>query len=467
MSITTINDINNYINNNNYEYFFFQITKSDITKNTYLENYLLNTYYNSNYVDINNETIYNYFYNISPTYTSILYICIKELYIDISNAKTDYVLLRGDNDPIDNSLLIQNFIENKFINVLGYVNSTYDLTFIQLTKTGITKININNILTNYTNYQYKDISNNAIFNYYNRLSTKPMLLIIIKEFLTTLTINKTDYLFVDNALNNTSISNYINNKVFLNLITIPTAFDIQFLQIVKNNMNLITTPITNIISSYTNKYIVTNSYRTIISTQTFNYFSNGSKPILIVFIRDYFSDEINKNNSVQLTPTSNLFIILKNYYIEIKNKLKFIQIDSNTTLFTLESFIQNNLISMPINSLNYLKIYLKYTLYELTFIRLLTTNINSIKSSYIISFLNEANIIYKKNVEFIEIIGNIEINDFYNTLVRNFPAILFFKRSFYTTDRYRVPCKILSGENYYTNKSIPRIKLFIKTSLNY
>jgi hypothetical protein len=279
--------------------------------------------------------------------------------------------------------------------------------------------------------------------------------------------NKTDYLFVDNALNNTSISNYINNKVFLNLITIPTAFDIQFLQIVKNNMNLITTPITNIISSYTNKYIVPNSYRTIISTQTFNYFSNGSKPILIVFIRDYFIDEINKNNSVQLTPTSNLFIILKNYYIEIKNKLKFIQIDNNTTLFTLESFIQKNLISMPITSLNYLKIYLKYTLYELTFIRLLTTNINSIKSSYIISFLNEANIIYKKNVEFIEIIGNIEINDFYNTLVRNFPAILFFKRSFYTIDRYRVPCKILSGENYYTNKSIPRIKLFIKTSLNY
>ena len=137
MSITTINDINNYINSNNYEYFFFQITKGDIDKNIYLENYVLNTYYNSNYLDINNETIYNYFYNISPTYTSILYICIKELYTNMTNAKTDYLLLHGNNDPVDNSLIIKSFIENKFITVLGYVGSTYDLTFIQLTKTSL------------------------------------------------------------------------------------------------------------------------------------------------------------------------------------------------------------------------------------------------------------------------------------------------------------------------------------------
>ena len=444
MSITSIEDIDIYINSNNYDYFFFQITKSDISKNIYLENYVMTTYVNSYYTDISNETIYNYFYNL-PTYTSILFICIKSLYTNMTNAKPDYLLLQDNNNPIDNTILIKNFIENKFINTLGYINSTYDLNFIQITKPTINKIDISNVYTTFTNYEYKDISNSAIFNYYNYESTRPLFLIFMKEF-NTIIINKTDYLYIDGSFNKTSITNYINNKVIQNL-NLSSIYDknIIFIQIIKNNM-ILNTSINNTITEYVNKYKLQYLYRTIISSQTFNYFSNDSKPILLINIKENYN------------------ILSNSYNYDIYN---YTQIDNKTTVYSIEFFIQTYLLPKPIENINQLSIYLKYTLYELTFIRLLNTSTDSIKASYIITILNEYNNTYKKSYEYIEIVNNIEINNLYKALVKIYPAILLFKKGEYTIDRYRVPCRILSGENYYTENSIIQLKNFIKYSLNY
>jgi len=442
MSLTTIENIDNYIKSNNYDYFFFQVTKPGISKNDDLE-IITFGYINSYYTDISNETIYNYYYDASYAYTPILIIVIKEFYTTTYINRSDYLLI--NNEFLFNFNLVQNFIENKIISKLNYYNSTFDLTFIQILKSAIQQKNINDVLLNFNNYEYRDISSSVIFNYYNEpdknQNNAPILLTFIKEF-NTLSINKINVLYLTNGFNSFILSEHITNRCAEVVITEDiNNTDITFFQVIKNNNMSFNTQITDKFTEYKNKYKVQYNYNPIKSSQIFNIYSSGSKPILIIIIKEYFNNQINTNT--------------------------YIQLDNNTTLYNIENCIQTTILTTPIGSIVDLKNYLKYTRYELSFIRFLTTKTDSIKASYIITILNEYNNTYKKSYEYIEIVNNIEINNLYKALVKIYPAILLFKRDEYTIDRYRVPCRILSGENYYTENSIIQLKNFIKNSLNY
>ena len=81
-----------------------------------------------------------------------------------------------------------------------------------------------------------------------------------------------------------------------------------------------------------------------------------------------------------------------------------------------------------INTMYELKLYLKNTLYEITFIRL--TKNSSLKGIYIKYILADLNKIYNKNYNYIEINAD-EINSTYVALVKNLPAIISFRRNRY------------------------------------
>lgn len=112
----------------------------------------------------------------------------------------------------------------------------------------------------------------------------------------------------------------------------------------------------------------------------------------------------------------------------------------------------------PIESMYDLKLYLKNTLYDVTFIRL--NKNSSLKSIYIKYILTDLNKIYNKRYNYIEI-NTDEINSTYVALVKNLPAIISFRRNRYNDVDYFIPCRILSGD------SLPLIKEFLTVSLNY
>ena len=78
-----------------------------------------------------------------------------------------------------------------------------------------------------------------------------------------------------------------------------------------------------------------------------------------------------------------------------------------------------------INTMYELKLYLKNTIYDITFIRL------------------------NKN------------NSTYAALVKNLPALITFRKNRYNDTDYWIPCRIISGD------SLPIIKQFLTVSLNY
>jgi hypothetical protein len=105
-----------------------------------------------------------------------------------------------------------------------------------------------------------------------------------------------------------------------------------------------------------------------------------------------------------------------------------------------------------------LKLYLKNTLYEITFIRL--TKNSSLKSIYIKYILTDLNKIYNKNYNYIEI-NTDEINSTYQALVKSLPALISFRKNRYNDIDYWIPCRIIHGD------SLPIIKDFLTFSLNY
>ena len=111
-----------------------------------------------------------------------------------------------------------------------------------------------------------------------------------------------------------------------------------------------------------------------------------------------------------------------------------------------------------INTMYELKLYLKNTIYDITFIRL---NKNSVlKSVYIKYILDDLNTIYKKNYNYIEI-NTDEINSTYAALVKNLPALITFRKNRYNDTDYWMPCRIISGD------SLPILNEVLTVSLNY
>ena len=111
-----------------------------------------------------------------------------------------------------------------------------------------------------------------------------------------------------------------------------------------------------------------------------------------------------------------------------------------------------------INTMYELKLYLKNTIYEITFIRL--TKNSSLKGIYIQYILTNLNKIYKKNYNYIEI-NTDEINSTYQALVKSLPALISFRKNRYNDVDYYIPCRIIPGD------SLPIIKEFLTVSLNY
>jgi hypothetical protein len=141
-------------------------------------------------------------------------------------------------------------------------------------------------------------------------------------------------------------------------------------------------------------------------------------------------------------------------YTDLRNPLPYEILSDTVPLYAM---IVRSLES-PIETMYDLKLYLKNTLYDLTFIRL--NKNSSLKGIYIKYILTDLNKIYKKNYNYIEI-NTDEINSYYITLVKNLPALITFKKNRYNDIDYWIPCRIVAGD------SLPILKNFITVSLNY
>jgi len=152
--------------------------------------------------------------------------------------------------------------------------------------------------------------------------------------------------------------------------------------------------------------------------------------------------------------TPSLISFKKVNYTDLHNPIPY-EILSDT--LPLYAMIVRSLES-TIESMYDLKLYLKNTLYDITFVRLnKNSSLKGIYIQYLLTYLNKT---YKKNYNYIEI-NTDEINSTYLTLVKNLPALITFRRNRYNDIDYWIPCRIMSGD------SLPQIKEFLKVSLNY
>jgi hypothetical protein len=210
-----------------------------------------------------------------------------------------------------------------------------------------------------------------------------------------------------------SLKNYLKN----------TTYDVTFIHL---NTNSILTNIASSIASINQKY----------ST---NY--------------EYIDVSVNEIN-IYYTIYPSLLSFKKINYTDLRNPVPYEILSDTVPLYAM---IVRSLES-PIETMYDLKLYLKNTLYDVTFIRL--NKNSSLKGVYIKYILTDLNTIYKKNYNYIEI-NTDEINSYYVTLVKNLPALITFRRNRYNDTDYWIPCRIVSGD------SLPILKEFITVSLNY
>jgi hypothetical protein len=168
---------------------------------------------------------------------------------------------------------------------------------------------------------------------------------------------------------------------------------------------------------------------------------------------EYIDVSVNEIN-IYYTIYPSLLSFKKINYTDLRNPLPYEILSDTVPLYAM---IVRSLES-PIETMYDLKLYLKNTLYDLTFIRL--NKNSSLKGIYIKYILTDLNKIYKKNYNYIEI-NTDEINSYYITLVKNLPALITFKKNRYNDIDYWIPCRIVAGD------SLPILKNFITVSLNY
>ena len=165
---------------------------------------------------------------------------------------------------------------------------------------------------------------------------------------------------------------------------------------------------------------------------------------------DVSSNEINEYYNIY----PSLLSFKKINYTDLRNPIPYEILSDTVPLYAM---IVRSLES-TIETMYDLKLYLKNTLYDITFIRL--NKNSSLKGSYIQYILSDLNKIYNKRYNYIEI-NTDEINSVYAALVKNLPAIISFRKNRYNDIDYWMPCRILSGD------SLPLIKEFLTVSLNY
>ncbi len=217
-----------------------------------------------------------------------------------------------------------------------------------------------------------------------------------------------------------SLKNYLKN----------TTYDVTFIHLNKNSI------VTNIASS--------------IATINTKYSTNYE---YIELINDLSSNKINEIYTNYIIYPA-LMSFKKINYTDLRNPIPYEILSDTVPLYdmivrSLESTIQ---------TMYDLKLYLKNTLYDITFIRLYKNS--SLKGIYIKYILDDLNTIYNKNYNYIEI-NTDEINSTYEALVKNLPALISFRRNRYNDVDYYIPCRIISGD------SLPILKEFLTVSLNY
>jgi hypothetical protein len=210
-----------------------------------------------------------------------------------------------------------------------------------------------------------------------------------------------------------------------NYILYPTKI-LTFIQVTKYGV----TPIDNMstIISSTN---YTHTYLDVSSTEIFNNYSTNGKPILLLYFKYNASSTIG-----------------------------YIPIYATTTTNDIKNFIYSRL-SKP-TTINELDLYLQYTIYDTTFIRIIEFT-PTIKKQYIIDLLEDYNKIEKSNYDFFELTQK-EIINYYKIKVKTIPSILLFKKSFYAISGL-IPCKYLSGEDYYINQTMLQLQHFLRIGL--
>ena len=218
----------------------------------------------------------------------------------------------------------------------------------------------------------------------------------------------------------------ITNLATLNNYILNPTNTLTFIQVVKAGLTKLD-DIDNIILA-TN---YTHTYFDVSSAEIYNYYSTNGKPILLLYLKYNASSTIGKLPVYVFTTTN-----------DIKNFI-YSQLSKPTTIEELD-------------------LYLKYTKYDTTFIRILE-NTPTIRKQYIVDLLEGYNKTEMSNYEYFELTQQ-SILKYYKVKVKTIPSILLFKKSFYNVTGL-IPCKYLSGENYYTEQTIIQLQTFLKSGL--
>jgi len=467
------NTLDKYAKYTNKELNFIQLTASGIQKNNDISNNI-NAYQKTyDYIDVSNTSLYNTYNRPLGNTEPLLLFFIKDYYTGISNETLGIFYTFGQYTigTINKEYsiffrdIIQDYLTNKqlgnSINSIITLNKyiyyrPYTSLYLQITNNNTLYTNINSVIDTYenqffstkNNYVYIDISNSDIYNNYNTETTFNILVLYknSKYYYTILTENTN--IFIITVLN--------NNFNFESILTISDLArnilpqdDITFIQVIKQNIAK-NKNILNIINNI-NINGKPKNYIDVSSSEIYNSYNltNTNMPLLLINIKGLYNviTNLNSNSFIYITQTTNL----TNIYDFIQGKL-------NTDITTMRQ----------------LQTYLKYTTYQITFIRLY--KIRPIISDYYIKSLlinyNTNNIKY----EYIQL-SNLELIKFYKIYIKSLPSILLFKNINYTDDRFWEPCKFLSGENTvfpninnsinneYIQKSLGQLQIFLKYGL--
>ena len=218
----------------------------------------------------------------------------------------------------------------------------------------------------------------------------------------------------------------ITNLATLNSYILNPSNTLTFIEVIKTGVTKLDN-LEDIILATNYTY----TFMDVSSTEIYNYYSTNGRSILLIYLKYNASSTIG-NLPLYVSTTTN----------DIKNFI-YSQLSKPTTIEELD-------------------LYLKYTIYDTTFIRILE-NTPTIRKQYIVDLLEGYNKTEMSNYEYFELTQQ-SILKYYKVKVKTIPSILLFKKSFYNVTGL-IPCKYLSGENYYTEQTIIQLQHFLKSGL--
>ena len=218
----------------------------------------------------------------------------------------------------------------------------------------------------------------------------------------------------------------ITNLATLNSYILNPSNTLTFIEVIKTGVTKLDN-LEDIILATNYTY----TFMDVSSTEIYNYYSTNGRSILLIYLKYNASSTIGKLPLYVSTTTN-----------DIKNFI-YSQLSKPTTIEELD-------------------LYLKYTIYDTTFIRILE-NTPTIRKQYIVDLLEGYNKTEMSNYEYFELTQQ-SILKYYKVKVKTIPSILLFKKSFYNVTGL-IPCKYLSGENYYTEQTIIQLQHFLKSGL--